>query len=122
LLEQLEQLKRRRSLHDDEARIRLLDKEVERLALSAMASERERLFNELSAACLRVRVLTAQIRAHSVCLREHSEKSADPDDAKTMMAQVLRWSAGSMPSTAPSIDDIQAARREWLRTFAEMLR
>jgi hypothetical protein len=120
LMKQLEQLKSRRNNSDDVARIGFLDKEIARLALSAMASERERIYSELETAALRVRVLTAQIRAHSTCLREHSEKCADPDDAKRLMDQVNRWSAGSLPTTSPSIDDIMAARIVWARKMTDL--
>jgi hypothetical protein len=122
LLEQLDQLKRRRSLHDDEARIKLLDVAIERRALSELAARREALYRELETASLRVRTLTAQIRGASIFLREHSEKCGDPDVAQRLMAQIERWLAGSLPTCTPSVDDIQSARRQWLAQFSELMR
>jgi hypothetical protein len=122
LIEALETLKRRRSLHDEADRIKLLDKEIEKFAITAMCVEREKLFEELTLASLRVRTLTAQIHAARICLRETAEACKDPDVAARLMDQVNRWAAGSMPTCQPSIDDIQEGRGLWRRQFLELTR
>jgi hypothetical protein len=120
LEQQLATLKTKRAAIGDDPRTSVLDASIEKLALQAMVDARERIYSELETASLRVRSLTAQVRAASIFLREHSEACKDPDVAARLMDQVNRWAAGSMPSTAASIDDIQASRLQWLAQFAEL--
>jgi hypothetical protein len=121
LLEELETLKRRRSLHDDEARIRLLDVAIERLAVNALIAGRERLSRDLEIASANVRRLQAQVHAARIVLRERSEACKDPDEAKRLLAQVERWSASSLPTCVASPEEIQASRRCWLQQLEELL-
>ena len=120
MLDQLSLLKTKRAAIGDDPRTAVLDASIEKLALAQMAAEREKLFEELTLASLRVRSLTAQIHGCRIFLREHSEQCADPDDARKLMAQVERWSASSMPTCAASPEEIQAARRHWLQMFSEL--
>jgi hypothetical protein len=122
LHEQLDQLKRRRSLHDEEDRIKLLDKEIERLAVDALIAGRDRLSRELEVASANVRRLQAQVHAARIVLRERSESCGDPDEAKRLMQHVERMMACSLPTCAASPGDISAARLEWLRQFEALLR
>jgi hypothetical protein len=121
MLEQLDQLKRRRSLHDEEDRIRLLDREIERLAVDALIAGRERLSRELEVASANVRKLQAQCHAARIVLRERSEQCGDPDEAKRLMAHVERMSASSLPTATASPEEIQSARRCWLQQLEELL-
>jgi hypothetical protein len=117
---QLETLKTKRNMTDDPARIKLLDVEIERRALSELAARREKLFDELTAASIRVRNLQAAIHAHRICLRDHAERCTRFDDVPVMLAQCDRWSAGSLPPCTATPEDIQTARRQWLAQFAEL--
>jgi hypothetical protein len=118
---QLQQLKTKRAVLGDDPRTAVLDQSIEKLALNSMVAAREKLFDELTAASLRVRTLTAQIRGASIFLREHAEACKDPDVAAKLMAQIERWLAGSMPSTAASPSEIQEGRGYWLRVYREMI-
>jgi hypothetical protein len=120
LEQQLEQLKRRRSLHDDEDRIRLLDVEIERRALSELAARREALYDELAAASIRVRNLQAAVHAHRICLREFAERCTRVDDVPVMLALCDRWGMSSLPPTTATPTDIQEARRQWLAQYLEL--
>jgi hypothetical protein len=119
-LQELETLKARRNGTDDVARIAFLDVEIERRALSELASRREKLFDELAAASIRVRNLQAAIHAHRICLRDHAERCTRFDDVPVMLAQCDRWSASSLPPTTATPGDIQTARRQWLAEFTEL--
>lgn len=120
--EQIETLKRRRSLHDEEDRIKLLDKEIDRLAVDALIAGRERLYRELEIASANVRRLQAQVHAARIVLRERSESCGDSDEAKRLLAQVERWSASSLPTCVASPEEIQASRRCWLQELEGLLR
>jgi hypothetical protein len=122
LEQQLEQLKRRRSLHDEEDRIRLLDREIERLAVDALIAGRDRLARELETASANVRRLQAQVHAARIVLRERSEQCSDPDEAKRLMQHVERMSASSLPTAMASPEEIQASRRCWLQQLEELLK
>jgi hypothetical protein len=119
-LTEIETLKARRNGTDDVARIKLLDVEIERRALSELAARREKLFDELTAASIRVRNLQAAIHAHRICLRDHAERCTRVDDVAVMLGQCDRWSAGSLPCSTATPGDIQTARRQWLAEFAEL--
>jgi hypothetical protein len=92
----------------------VLDVSIEKLALSEMANARERLYRELETASANVRRLQALVRSHQIEFGEYASKleaAGRIDEAQVLTRQAACWAAGSMPTCAPSIDDIQSALR-----------